>query len=72
MQKNRTKSGETFWQRGENTVHTLRHVLYLQPLTHSHEDTSSCHFCIERLTACMSDFSLGKRAATDQAAKESP
>lgn len=34
--------------------------------------SAGCHFCIERLTACMSDFSLGKRAAAHQAAAESP
>lgn len=30
-----------------------------------------CHFCVERLTACMSDVSLGKGAAADKAATES-
>lgn len=44
--------------------------MYLHTLTLSHEHTGGCHFCIERLTAGMSDSSLGKRTATDQAATE--
>lgn len=59
-----------------NTIHSLKHVPTLKHMR-AHMNTSArrysaaCHFCIERLTVCMSGFSPGKRAVTDQAATES-